>query len=88
MAGFDPLDSSKNREPTEYGGYAGSPQPKHSGHPLTPGEKRRLLTGEGMDSARVIETIPDDDYSAQAVRDNQARRAKRLGDWTLADLTD
>jgi hypothetical protein len=74
---YDPLDSSKNREPSEYGGSNGSPQPptgpigytanEPPGHMLSPAEKRRIVTQEAIRSAGVMEDLPPTDEHYDAV---------------------
>jgi hypothetical protein len=75
---YDPLDSSKNRDATEYGGSPGTPQPKARGHlVLTPAEKRRMVTQEALASAGVMEDLPVDDAHYDAVV-QLAEKRKRI----------
>lgn len=73
---YDPLNSAKNRESSEYGGSAGTPQPLAMGHtPLTPQEKRTMTTREAMRSAGVMEDLPVTDAHYDAVLELQEQRA-------------
>jgi len=74
---YDPLNSSKNRDPGEYAGLAGMPQPKAAGHvTLTPQEKRMIVQQEVMASAGVMEDLDPSDEHYSAVEDLAIRRAE------------
>lgn len=73
---FDPLNSARNRDPSEFGGSAGKPQPLFSGHvTLTPQEKRTMVTREAIASAGVMEDLPPDDAHYDAVINLAEKRA-------------
>jgi hypothetical protein len=88
---FDPTDSSKNYGPpgSEYGGVPGLIQPKSLGHNINAPdhvqEKRAIIAFEMTHSASVDETLPETDEHYDAVKDLQALRVERLGEWTIED---
>lgn len=72
---YDPLNSARNRDATEYGGRAGTPQPFIDGHvQLTPAEKRRIVQQETMASAGVMEDLSPDDENYDAVLELAEKR--------------
>jgi len=87
MAVYDPLNSAKNRGPSEYGGSAGTPQPFAAGHEvLTPAEKRRIVQQETMASAGVMEDLsPTDDHYDAVLELQEKRRHIYASGHTLDD---
>jgi hypothetical protein len=72
---WDPLNSARNRDASEYGGRAGKPQPLAEGHTvLTPQEKRTMVTREALASAGVMEDLPPTDEHFDAVLELASKR--------------
>jgi hypothetical protein len=87
MANYDPLNSAKNRGPTEYAGGPGTPQLKADGHvTLTPAEKRRMAQGVDMATANVMMDLPITDEHYAAVPVAEKRVAAILRDHTIGDV--
>lgn len=72
---YDPLNSAKNRDPSEFGGSAGHPQRLDLGHvELTPQEKRMIVQRETIASGGVMEDLDPTDEHYAAVIDLAEKR--------------
>jgi hypothetical protein len=86
---YDPLDATKNTDPSEYGGVGGLIQPKSLGHnveaPPNVQEKAFIVRFEGKRSGQVMEDLDPADEHYDAVLDLHAKRAETLGEYTVDD---